>query len=61
MSSYSIDLIKRSAFEDELHNIIDILPEEEKQEDLAVVINYFKYRMKEIDTKHGIVDNGQAR
>jgi hypothetical protein len=59
MSSYSIDLFKRAAFEDELLNVLKL----QKHADVftSVVEEYLQKRMNEIDKEHGIDYDGQER
>ena len=47
--SYSIDVLKKSAFQDELTNILELLPVEQVDQETLNVIDYLKRRIKEID------------
>ena len=47
--SYSTDMLKRSAFQDELTNILDIVPAEYRDEEWVIVQAYFQKRIKEIE------------
>ena len=49
--SYSIDALKKSAFEDELNNVLNLVPSEYLDKDTVSVIEYFKRRIKELDAK----------
>jgi hypothetical protein len=49
--SYSIDVLKKSVFEDELINTLGLIPTESVDEDTVSVIEYFKRRIKELDAK----------
>ena len=49
--SYSIDVLKKSVFEDELINTLSLIPVESVDEDTVSVIEYFKRRIKELDAK----------
>jgi len=46
MMSYSIDMAKKTAFHDELVNIIDFLP---NSLEIIIVKAYFQQRIKEIE------------
>lgn len=54
MSSYSVDLIKRTAFEDELQNVINLKDNLIPNLFMRHVREYFEDRIKEIDKKYGI-------
>lgn len=47
--NYSVDMLKKSAFQDELTNILELLPEEQVDQETLNVIEYLKRRIKEID------------
>jgi len=51
--SYSIDVLKKSAFQDELMNVLDSENAKLKMGNLAhgIVFSYFKSRIKELDEK----------
>jgi hypothetical protein len=49
--SYSIDVLKKSVFEDELINTLNLIPVESVDEATVSVIEYFKRRIKELDAK----------
>lgn len=49
MMSYSIDMMKKSAFQDELTNILDIVPAEYRDDEWIIVYNYLCQRIKEIE------------
>jgi hypothetical protein len=51
--SYSVDVLKKSAFQDELTNVLLLKLGANMMEDLErdVVIEYFKRRIKELDEK----------
>ena len=49
MVSYSTDMLKRAAFQDELTNLLDITPPEYRDEEWAIVQAYFQKRIKEIE------------
>jgi hypothetical protein len=49
MMSYSIDMMKKSAFQDELTNLLDITPTECRDEEWCIVHAYFQKRIKEIE------------
>lgn len=49
MLSYSIDVLKKSAFQDELTNVLELLPEEQVDRETLDVIEYLRRRIKEID------------
>ena len=49
--SYSLDVLKKSVFEDELINILGLIPTESVDEGTVSVIEYFKRRIKELDAK----------
>jgi hypothetical protein len=52
MVSYSTDMLKRAAFQDELTNILDITPPEYRDEGWAIVQTYFQKRIKEIERSY---------
>lgn len=56
MSSYSIDVMKRIIFEDEIKNVI--LLNENANENLIPIKNYLEKRMKEIDNEYGQDNRG---
>lgn len=47
--NYSVDMLKKSAFQDELTNILELLPVEQVDQETLNVIEYLKRRIKEID------------
>ena len=49
MMSYSIDMAKKTAFQDELTNLLDITPVEYRDEEWGIVHAYFQKRIKEIE------------
>lgn len=51
--SYSVDVLKKSAFQDELMNVIDSENAKLKMGNLAhgIVLSYFRNRIKELDEK----------
>ena len=49
MVSYSTDMLKRAAFQDELTNLLDIIPPEYRDEEWVIVHAYFQKRVKEIE------------
>lgn len=51
MLSYSIDVLKKSAFQDELTNVLELLPEEQVDRATLDVIEYLRRRIKEIDKR----------
>jgi len=46
--SYSIQMLKASAFDHELRNVIDLLPVDQQDEEVLVVKNYLLKRVKEL-------------
>jgi hypothetical protein len=46
--SYSIQMLKASAFDHELRNVIDLLPLDQQDEETVVVKNYLLKRIKEL-------------
>jgi len=50
--SYSIEVMKRSAFYDELVNNIDTMPPDKIDANIIAVRDYLIKRMKEIDAFH---------
>lgn len=49
--SYSVDVLKKSAFQDELTNVLEIVPVEYRDEEWVIVEAYFKRRIKQLDEK----------
>ena len=49
--NYSVDMLKKSAFQDELTNVLELLPEEQVDQETLDVIKYLKRRVKELDEK----------
>ena len=51
--SYSVDVLKKSAFQDELTNVLLLKLGANMMEDLErdIVVEYFKRRIKELDEK----------
>lgn len=47
--SYSIDVLKKSAFLHETMNVLEIVPLSERDEEWMTVKEYFVKRMKELD------------
>jgi len=47
--SYSIDVLKKSAFQHELMSILALEAEENRDETWVIVQDYFKARIKELD------------
>lgn len=54
MTSYSIDTLKRSAFQSELTNVLNLLPKEEVNQQIFYVIDYLNRRIKEIEREHNM-------
>ena len=52
VNNYSVDTLKKSAFVDELNNVLNIQPVEDIDENMLCVIEYFKTRIKEIDKQY---------
>jgi hypothetical protein len=46
--SYSIQMLKASAFDHELRNVIDLLPLDQQDEEIVVVKNYLAKRILEL-------------
>ena len=46
--SYSIQMLKASALDHELRNVIDLLPVDQQDEEVLVVKNYLLKRVKEL-------------
>lgn len=51
-TSYSSDLLKRAAFQDELVNQVQTTPVEYRNEEWTVIQDYLKRRIAEIDKRH---------
>ncbi len=49
--SYSIDVLKKSAFQDELTNVLETVPVEYRDEEWVAAEAYIKRRMKQLDEK----------
>ena len=51
--SYSVDVLKKSTFQDELMNVLESENAKLKMGNLArgIVLSYFKNRIKELDEK----------
>lgn len=49
--NYSVDMLKKAAFVDELNNVLKS-PRNEKTNETAVIINYLEKRIKQIDEKN---------
>ena len=47
--NYSVEILKRSVFHDELVNVIGTMPPEKVDANLIAVRDYLTKRMKEID------------
>jgi len=50
--NYSSDMIKRSAFVDELSNNINILPPYLQTQEIGIVKEYLERRIKELEKKY---------
>ena len=48
-NNYSVDYLKRAAFNDELQNVLRLLDITYQDEAVCAVIAYLEYRIKEID------------
>ena len=51
LALYSVDVLKKSAFQDELTNVLELLPVEQVDQETLDVIKYLKRRVKELDEK----------
>jgi len=49
MAGYSIDVIKKATFEDELMNVLNFEALENRDEAWVIIQDYFKARLKELD------------
>lgn len=49
--SYSVDVLKKSAFQDELTNVLEIVPVEYRDQEWVTVEAYIKRRIKQLDEK----------
>jgi len=49
MNSYSTDIMKKTAFQDELINVIGIMPPDKMDPNLIAVRDYLSKRIKEIE------------
>jgi len=49
MASYSIDVLKKAAFEDELMNVLSLETLENRDEAWLIIQDYFKARLKELE------------
>lgn len=49
--SYSVDVLKKSAFQDELANVLNIVPLEYRDQEWVAAEAYIKRRIKELDEK----------
>jgi len=49
--SYSVDVLKKSAFQDELVNVLNIVPLEYRDQEWITAEAYIKRRIKELDEK----------
>lgn len=60
MAAYSIDVLKRSAFQDELNNVLSSDSLKMKIGSMAhsYVVSYLKHRIDEIDRDHKPSDRG---
>ena len=47
--SYSIDVLKKSAFHHELMSVLALEPQENRDEAWMIIQDYFKARIKELD------------
>lgn len=47
--SYSIDVLKKSAFQHELMSVLSIVPLTERDEEWMAAKEYFEKRIKELD------------
>lgn len=50
--SYSSEMLKRAAFQDELTNVLNTVAVESQDEEWIVVRDYITRRIKEIDAKY---------
>lgn len=48
-NNYSIDYLKRAAFNDEIQNVLRIIDVSDQDESICSVIKYLEERIKEID------------
>lgn len=55
--NYSVDMLKKSAFQDELTNVLELLPVEQVDQKTLDVIEYLKHRIKEIDKNLKLLHN----
>lgn len=55
--SYSVDMLKKSAFQDELTNVLELLPVEQLDQTTLDVIAYLKARINEIDKNAKLLYN----
>lgn len=49
---YSVDMIKRTVFLDELNNALRLKPSSDKDEKVVCIIEYLEKRINEIDKKY---------
>jgi hypothetical protein len=49
--SYSIDVLKKSVFQDELTNVLEIVTDEYRDEEWVTIEAYFRRRIKQLDKK----------
>jgi hypothetical protein len=50
--NYSIDMMKRAAFHDELENVINTMPIDQIDANIVAVKEYLSRRLKEFDRIH---------
>jgi hypothetical protein len=48
-NNYSIDYLKRAAFNDEIQNVLSVMEIEYQDENICAVIEYLKQRIIDID------------
>lgn len=49
MESLSAAMLKRSAFQDELVNVLNLLPSDQVDEEIVAVQGYLKKRLKQLE------------
>lgn len=52
ITNYSVDMIKKASFVDELNNILRVLPSDKLDEAKTAVIQYLESRIAEIDKRY---------
>jgi hypothetical protein len=50
--NYSVDMMKRAAFHDELVNVVNTMPVENVDANIVAVKEYLSRRLKEFDRKY---------